>query len=249
MYALPRPPFMCSLSNQNLRASELGRVAHAALRSASLLRPSSARIQFASKPVVPACQRYITTSPVLYTSKINGRTGAKEAASSVSPPSTQQQKPYNSFAWATSTREARNSESEDEIKKPEMSQYYDTDPLGSGSGEPTFESVSRDVEFELSEVQKTKHSGPEIPKPTMRLVPRLGRTVHVSMNVDVARSFKILAIQVAQNRIRQDFQYQRFHERPGLKRKRLKSERWRKRFKKGFKETVRRVRELTKQGW
>ncbi|RYP91950.1 hypothetical protein DL770_001924 [Monosporascus sp. CRB-9-2] len=132
-----------------------------------------------------------------------------------------------------------------------MSQYYGSDPSESGFGEPTYDSVSQDVYIELSDLQKTKHSeaAPEAPKPTMRLVPRLGRTVHVSSNVDVARSFKILAIQVAQNRIRQDFQYQRFHERPGLKRKRLKSERWQKRFKKGFKETVRRVRELTKQGW
>ncbi|RYP34042.1 hypothetical protein DL767_004484 [Monosporascus sp. MG133] len=132
-----------------------------------------------------------------------------------------------------------------------MSQYYGPDPSESGSGEPTYDSVSQDVYIELSDLQKTKHSetGPEAPKPTMRLVPRLGRTVHVSSHVDVARSFKILAIQVAQNRIRQEFQYQRFHERPGLKRKRLKSERWQKRFKRGFKETVRRVRELTRQGW
>ncbi|RYP57893.1 hypothetical protein DL769_009225 [Monosporascus sp. CRB-8-3] len=242
---------MRSSSDQNLRASELGRVAHAALRSASLLRPSSARIQFASKPAVSACQRHITTSSILYALKNNGSSGARDTSSPVSPPSTQQQQPYTSFAWATTTREDRNSESEGEIKKPNVSQYYDRDRSESGFGEPTFESISRDIEFELSEVEKTKRSeaGPEAPRPTMRLVPRLGRTVHVSKNVDVARSFKILAIQVAQNRIRQDFQYQRFHERPGLKRKRLKSERWQKRFKRGFKETVRRVRELTKQGW
>ena len=67
--------------------------------------------------------------------------------------------------------------------------------------------------------------------------------------VDVARSFRLLSVQVAQNKIRRDFQAQRFHERPGLKRKRLKSERWQRRFKKGFKETVRRVNELVKQGW
>lgn len=83
----------------------------------------------------------------------------------------------------------------------------------------------------------------------MRLVPRLGRTVSVSKNVDLARSFKLLGMQVVQNKIRQDFQAQRFHERPGLKRKRLKSERWQRRFRKGFKETVKRVKELTKQGW
>ncbi|RYO98103.1 hypothetical protein DL765_010937 [Monosporascus sp. GIB2] len=239
---------MCSSSNQNLRASELGRVAHAALRSASLLRPSSAPIRFVSKPAVLACQRHITTSRILYTFKNNGGRGSRETSSPVSPPSTQQQQPYSLFKWTAATREERTSESEGEIKKPQMSRYHDPE---SGDEEPTFESMSRDIHFELSEVEKTKRpeAGPEAPRPTMRLVPRLGRTVHVSKNVDVARSFTILAIQVAQNRIRQEFQYQRFHERPGLKRKRLKSERWQKRFKRGFKETVRRVRELTKQGW
>ncbi|KAF3356792.1 hypothetical protein VdG1_06215 [Verticillium dahliae VDG1] len=42
---------------------------------------------------------------------------------------------------------------------------------------------------------------------------------------------------------------QKRHERPGLKRKRLRSERWRARFKIGFAATVSRVQELRNQGW
>jgi predicted transcriptional regulator len=54
---------------------------------------------------------------------------------------------------------------------------------------------------------------------------------------------------MARNRVKRDFQMQRFHERGGLKRKRLKSERWRARFKIGFDATCKRVTELTKKGW
>lgn len=54
---------------------------------------------------------------------------------------------------------------------------------------------------------------------------------------------------MSRNRVRADFQKQRYHERAGLKRKRLKSERWRARFKVGFYEVTRRVTELTRKGW
>lgn len=106
------------------------------------------------------------------------------------------------------------------------------------------------VAFDSGELRnKPIEDRPAPARPTLRLVPRTGRTIHVGRNVDVARSFKLLAIQVAQNKLRQDFQLQRFHERPGLKQKRLKSERWQRRFKKGFKACVSRVKELTNQGW
>ncbi|KAK3940275.1 hypothetical protein QBC46DRAFT_385739 [Diplogelasinospora grovesii] len=83
----------------------------------------------------------------------------------------------------------------------------------------------------------------------LRLRPSTGRTVHVSGHVDVARSFTLLERVVRQNKVRNDLFRQRFHERPGLKRKRLKSERWVRRFKDGFRATVSRVMELRKQGW
>jgi small subunit ribosomal protein MRP21 len=81
------------------------------------------------------------------------------------------------------------------------------------------------------------------------LRPSTGRTIERSGNVDVARAFQMLGRACATNKVAKDFRRQLFHERPGLKRKRLKSERWRARFKVGFRATVQRVSELRAQGW
>ncbi|KAI7255269.1 hypothetical protein KC343_g3457 [Hortaea werneckii] len=78
----------------------------------------------------------------------------------------------------------------------------------------------------------------------------VGRTVYTnSTTMDPARAFRALEIQCARNSVRRDFQRQRFHERPGLKRKRLHSERWRRRFKEGFRGVVGLVQKMKKQGW
>ena len=94
-------------------------------------------------------------------------------------------------------------------------------------------------------------SPPVIPQAPMKLGPTLGRTVHVDKDrgLDVARAFRTMEIQVARNAVRRDFNKQRFYERPGMKRKRLKSERWRKRFKESFQAAVKRVLKMRKQGW
>ncbi|KAL9095315.1 MAG: hypothetical protein Q9165_002572 [Trypethelium subeluteriae] len=105
------------------------------------------------------------------------------------------------------------------------------------------------------EKEWSTQNGPPLPKkvplPPMRLGPQAGRSVNVDArkNMDVGKAFRQLEILVARNRIRADFAKQRFHERPGLKRKRLKSERWRKRFKVAFKATIARVKELKRKGW
>ncbi|ROW05829.1 hypothetical protein VMCG_05170 [Cytospora schulzeri] len=85
----------------------------------------------------------------------------------------------------------------------------------------------------------------------LRLRPSIGRTVHCGKGskVDLARGLQLLNTQVRKNKVSQDLMRQRFHERPGLKRKRLRRERWRARFKDGFKATCGRVRELARQGW
>ena len=83
----------------------------------------------------------------------------------------------------------------------------------------------------------------------VRTVPSTGRTVHVSGPVNTARAFQALNVRCTQNRIPAIANRQRFHERGGLKRKRLRRERWRARFKKGFHHTVTRVQELARQGW
>ncbi|KAI7541319.1 hypothetical protein KC331_g8650 [Hortaea werneckii] len=78
----------------------------------------------------------------------------------------------------------------------------------------------------------------------------VGRTVYTNPNtMDPARAFRALEMQCARNSVRRDFQRQRFHERPGLKRKRLHSERWRRRFKEGFRGVVGLVQKMKKQGW
>lgn len=87
------------------------------------------------------------------------------------------------------------------------------------------------------------------PQPEMRTKPVLGRTVNVTGNTDMAGALRKLNSILASNKVRAQDRHQRFHERPGLKRKRLKSQRWRVRFKKGFVATVKRVQELKKQGW
>ncbi|KAG6993896.1 hypothetical protein G7Y79_00049g084560 [Physcia stellaris] len=83
---------------------------------------------------------------------------------------------------------------------------------------------------------------------TIKSRPSLGRTVNVT-TAGVARALQVLAREVRDNNVRADQKRQRFHERAGLKRKRLKSERWRKRFQIAFRATVQKVQEMRRKGW
>ncbi|KAI9800809.1 MAG: hypothetical protein M1825_003592 [Sarcosagium campestre] len=85
----------------------------------------------------------------------------------------------------------------------------------------------------------------------LRLSPSVGRSVPIDSNtgLDLGRGLNLLNIRCAQNGIRGDANRQRFHERPGLKRKRLRSERWRRKFLKGFKEAVWKVQDMKRKGW
>jgi len=92
------------------------------------------------------------------------------------------------------------------------------------------------------------HESP--PRTPMKLGPSTGRTVQIgSGNVDIGRGFALLNMSCARNKVMRDVGRQRFHERGGLKRKRLRRERWRKKFMEGFKAAVGRVKALKKQGW
>jgi small subunit ribosomal protein MRP21 len=84
-----------------------------------------------------------------------------------------------------------------------------------------------------------------------RLNPAFGRTVDLKPETgrDLVRGINMLGSLMARNKVKADFMKQKFHERPGLKRKRLNSERWRARFRKGFQEVTGRVSELTRKGW
>jgi small subunit ribosomal protein MRP21 len=90
---------------------------------------------------------------------------------------------------------------------------------------------------------------PQPPRVPMRLSPSTGRSVTIGTGIDVARGIRLLEQSCARNRVRADATQQRFHERGGLKRKRLRRQRWRKRFMEGFQATVGRVKQLKNQGW
>ncbi|OBT76455.1 hypothetical protein VF21_04005 [Pseudogymnoascus sp. 05NY08] len=92
-------------------------------------------------------------------------------------------------------------------------------------------------------------TAPVPPKPALRLNARTGRSVVVAGGVDIGRSFNLLGMACARNKVKLDFNRQRFHERGGLKRKRLKRERWARRFMAGFKGTIARIKEMKRQGW
>ncbi|KAI5777782.1 hypothetical protein EDC01DRAFT_676985 [Geopyxis carbonaria] len=79
-----------------------------------------------------------------------------------------------------------------------------------------------------------------------KMGPTAGRSVPVT--VDLRQAFMRLRSVISQNRVRQDFQKQRFHETAGNKRKRLRSERHRRRFKEGFKRMVNVAMQMKKMG-
>ena len=88
-------------------------------------------------------------------------------------------------------------------------------------------------------------------KKTVRSRPALGRTIEVepTKGVDFGQALRKLDILLATNKVRTEQRRQKFHERPGLKRKRLKSERYRAYFKSAFTAAVDRVKKMKAQGW
>ena len=94
------------------------------------------------------------------------------------------------------------------------------------------------------------HVPADLSPPPFRLGPSLGRTIVTQMaSQNLPYAFRQLEINCGRNKVKADMMKQRFHERPGLKRKRLASERWRKRFKADFQAVCRRVEELRRKGW
>jgi hypothetical protein len=83
--------------------------------------------------------------------------------------------------------------------------------------------------------------------------PRTGRTVNVNPasdgGTDLPQKLRILNQLLSKNRIPMLRRRQKFHERPGLRTKRLRKSRWKVRFQKSFKGIIQRVQYLTKQGW
>lgn len=84
------------------------------------------------------------------------------------------------------------------------------------------------------------------PRVVPRTGPEAGRSVTVISDLPAALS-RLRGILVSNN-VKADQVRQRFHERPGLKKKRLKSARHRKRFKAGFKKLVSIAMDMKRKG-
>lgn len=122
----------------------------------------------------------------------------------------------------------------------------DTDKMLLPASREENSNLSHDI---LTSIDTSVTPSAAVHKIPLRLNPSMGRHVSVTATVDVARAFRNVDMNCARNKVRSDASKQRYHERPGLKRKRLVRERWRKRFSEGFKATVTRVKQLKHQGW
>jgi len=109
--------------------------------------------------------------------------------------------------------------------------------------------------FELSDLSSPENTAVSQPRVlhelNIHLSARTGRTLGVDPNnqTELGLRLRQLDMLVGRNKIRGDHARQKFHERGGLKRKRLASERWRKRFRAGFQRAVTRVQDLRRKGW
>jgi hypothetical protein len=92
-------------------------------------------------------------------------------------------------------------------------------------------------------------------RPQIRTKSVVGRTIFIRDRATATsahspgQAFRMLNRLTKQQHIKNKYHSQKFHERNGMRKKRLRSERWRARFKKGFKACVTRTLELKKQGW
>lgn len=121
---------------------------------------------------------------------------------------------------------------------------FDSMALPETTLNPTFSNKPTEADALAARMEDTLSNYP-------RLNPTYGRVVELdaSRGRDVVRGIGMLGSLVARNKIKHDQIKQRFHERGGLKRKRLHSERWRAKFKVGFRALTSRVNELTRKGW
>ncbi|KAK0645701.1 hypothetical protein B0T16DRAFT_145591 [Cercophora newfieldiana] len=84
---------------------------------------------------------------------------------------------------------------------------------------------------------------------TLRLDTTLGRNVNVTRTMPVEKALQRLAGSVSRNRVFQEWRSRKFHERPALKRKRLRRERSEARFAQSVRAAITRTMELRQMGW
>lgn len=189
---------------------------------------------------IDAALDYLNSPP----STSQGRTS--HFASSAAPASTRAPTSSSTTSTATTPSAPSNSSIDDMF---DQFSRFSSSSVPNTSGRRPASSFTFDEKF--NPMRYVSAAPVQLPDPLPAYGPSVGRTVPVSgkMGSDVARAFRTLDIQCAKNRVRADFNRQRFHERGGLKRKRLRSERWRRRFKEGFRGMVRMVNQMKKQGW
>ncbi|KAJ6790211.1 hypothetical protein PWT90_09452 [Aphanocladium album] len=139
-------------------------------------------------------------------------------------------------------------------------------PASDDASAHTYSATSKALPFELdvTSILSTKAADygrslqqeDPLTRPRVRSAASTGRTIFVRNanpgpnTAPTVRSALTLLTRLVKNQhVKAKYHSQKAHERPGLKRKRLRSERWRARFKDGFYAAYSRVQELRKQGW
>ncbi|RNJ60230.1 hypothetical protein D7B24_009262 [Verticillium nonalfalfae] len=227
-------PFHARSSTNISRASELRLASRRLLQAGAL--PWKSTMTTRTPPVPWSQPRLFSSSAAVFAPRSDGpakptwaaRTSPAQNASAVPRPPSSTPRPAGGFAPATA---ASKSAASDHV--------YDatsTDTLD----------LSKIIAAESDDFLRSHYSAP---KPELRLKPVLGRTFHCTPRRDMAGALAVLGSAMRANNTKKLARLQKRHERPGLKRKRLRSERWRARFKIGFAATVSRVQELRNQGW
>lgn len=245
------------------RAAELSRVANAAMRSASTVRTTTSALRLTSSPSRASHDTLTASIRALSITGCPMRT-ARHYADWASPsrPRPSRSGEEDNIVKPTGPS-STTSPSDSRADRPAITMFqnrnagrifdapdpeFTVPPLGRfGDNDTSDYTIFKAGDF--SKRQNDDMAAMAANRPVVRCVARTGRTMHVSKGADVGRAFKMLEMQCQSNRVRADFQKQRYHERNGLKRKRLVSERWQRKFKGGFKATCKRVSELRRQGW
>ncbi|KAL9102445.1 MAG: hypothetical protein Q9163_002406 [Psora crenata] len=231
------------MRQQRTRESPFSTVA---LRQAQSPSSTAADLDFLDEPATSRQDRQSTSG---FPKDIDARTAIDNLLDGIVPNSRSQNIPRDSASDVRSafqssrntTIRTRQSRSPGELASM---MKFPTAPGASAS-----QSTERDREL-MQEIKNLRVLNPRN-KRTIRSRPTVGRTIELDpgRGMDFGRAMRQLNILCATNKVRADAMRQRFHERPGMKRKRLKSERWRKLFKEGFRATVGRVKEMRRKGW
>lgn len=177
----------------------------------------------------------------------------KKTETGLSTPTTAQTPGVATTTTSTPETTTR-SEEPDNYTTPAQSvlqQFFDT-ARATSSQPPSQRSFNGGSILPINLVSRNPSSAINVPpisapsKELPRTGPTAGRTVEVTS--DLSSALSRLRTIIAQNKLRVDQREQRFHVRPSLKRKRLKSLRHRRRFKDAFKRLVGIAMDMKRKG-